>query len=120
MTEIVRIATMTIQNIVDAFGLHVLCSEDKLEQDVQGGYASDMLSCVMAGAQRGNVWVTLLTHLNVVAVAVLLEIPLIIVTENSPVEAAVLKKGEEEGIVMARTPENTYAIVGKLYELGVR
>ena len=111
---------MTIRGIAKALSLTVLCAESGLDREVDGGYASDMLSCVMAGAQKGNVWVTLLTHLNVIAVAVLLEIPAIVISENSPVDGSVLKKAEEEGITLLRTPENTYTVVGKLYALGIR
>ena len=111
---------MTIRGIADALSLTVLCGEEGLDREVEGGYASDMLSCVMAGAEKGNVWVTLLTHLNVIAVAVLLEIPAIVISENSSVDEAVLKKAEDEGITLLRTPEDTYTVVGKLYALGIR
>ncbi len=111
---------MTIRQIAQALSLNVLCAEANLDCPIQGGYASDMLSCVMAGAQKGNIWVTLLTHLNVIAVAVLLEIPAVVISEASPVDDTVLKKAEEEGIVLLQTPENTYSVVGKLYELGIR
>ncbi len=111
---------MTIRGIVEALSLTVLCATDRLDRDVEGGYASDMLSCVMAGAKKDNIWVTLLTHLNVIAVAVLLEIPAIVITENSPVDESVLKKADDEGITLLRTPEDTYTVVGKLYALGIR
>jgi serine kinase of HPr protein (carbohydrate metabolism regulator) len=111
---------MTIAAIVEALSLEVLCAERHLGREIQGGYASDMLSCVMAGAQKDNIWVTLLTHLNVIAVAVLLEIPAVIVTENSPVEDNVLKKAEDEGVVLLHTAEDNYHVVGKLYELGIK
>jgi serine kinase of HPr protein (carbohydrate metabolism regulator) len=111
---------MTIATIAEALSLEVLCSERNLGCEIDGGYASDMLSCVMAGAQKDNIWVTLLTHLNVIAVAVLLEIPAVVITENSPVEETVLKKAEDEGVVLLHTAEDNYAVVGKLYELGVK
>ena len=111
---------MTIREITEQLPLTVLCSEDRLDQEIEGGYASDMLSCVMAGAQKGDVWVTLLTHLNVIAVAVLLEIPAIIVTERAPVEPPVLEKAKNEGVVLLHTENDTYAMVGKLYALGIR
>ncbi len=111
---------MKIRCIAEALSLRVLCAERNLEQEIHGGYASDMLSCVMAGAKKGNIWVTLLTHLNVIAVAVLLEIPAVVITENSPVDASVLHKAEEEGIVLLHTTEATYDVAGKLYELGIR
>ncbi len=111
---------MTIREITEQLPLTVLCSENNLDQDIEGGYASDMLSCVMAGAQKGNVWVTLLTHLNVIAVAVLLEVPAIIVTEGAPIEPPVLEKAEREGVVLLHTNDATFTMVGKLYALGIQ
>ncbi len=111
---------MTIREIAAALTLEVLCAERNLDQPILGGYASDMLSCVMAGAKKDAIWVTLLTHLNVIAVAVLLEIPAVIVSEHAPVDAAVRQKAEAEGIVLLHSAENTFTLVGKLYALGVR
>lgn len=111
---------ITIRHIAEALSLRVLCAPHNLDREVRGGYASDMLSCVMAGAQKDNVWVTLLTHLNVIAVAVLLEIPVVIITENSTVDATVIQKAEEEDVVLLHSTEDSYRVVGKLYELGIR
>ncbi|PIE34164.1 serine kinase [candidate division KSB3 bacterium] len=111
---------MTVREIQKALSLSIVCSGQTLDIEIDGGYASDMLSCVMAGAQQGNIWVTLLTHLNVIAVAVLLEIPAIIITENAPLAPEALAKAEDEGIVILQASEDTYTIVGKLYALGVK
>ncbi len=111
---------MTIRQIAEALSLEVLCSEHKIDEEIAGGYASDMLSCVMAGAQKGNIWVTLLTHLNVIAVAVLLEVPAVIISEHASIAPPVLQKAADEGIVLLHSIENTYTVVGKLYELGVK
>ena len=69
-----------------------------------GGYTSDLLSCAMAGAAKGNLWVTLQGHLNVVAVASLNELAGVIVTEGKPVTAETAGKAEEEGVVLLQTP----------------
>ncbi len=111
---------MTIRDIQEALSLSIVCAHPALDRDITGGYASDMLSCVMAGAREGNIWVTLLTHLNVIAVAVLLDIPAIIVTEGAPLASEAIGKAEEEGIVVLQSAEDTYTVVGKLYELGIK
>jgi len=64
---------MIVQDLVAKLGLQVH-SPGNVEREVTGGYASDLLSCVMAGAKAGNVWVTLQAHPNVVAVASLLDL----------------------------------------------
>ena len=63
---------MTLKNIIDKLDLKVLTTSQTLDAITpQGGYASDLLSCVVAGAQPGNLWITLQAHMNVVAVAAL-------------------------------------------------
>ena len=64
---------MTVQDIIKQLNLSIVTGAD-LDRPVTGGYASDLLSCVMAGAKTGNVWITLQAHPNVVAVASLLEL----------------------------------------------
>jgi DRTGG domain-containing protein len=112
---------MTLQEIITGLNLTPLTSpRDFNAIQPQGGYASDLLSCVMAGAQPQNIWVTLQAHMNVVAVAVLKEVAAVIITENAKPEADVLEKANQQGIVLLSTPESNYEIVGKLWELGIR
>lgn len=111
---------MKLMDIVDTLGLTVSAGRRGLDADVTGGYTSDLLSCAMAGAANGNLWVTLQGHLNVVAVASLNELAGVIVTEGKPVFPEALSKAEDEGIPILTTTLTTYEVVGRLWELGVR
>ena len=74
----------------------------------------------MARAQAGNVWVTLQAHPNIVAVASLLNLAGIIITEGVEVDETTRTKAEEEGVPLLTTPWTTFTVVSKLAELGVR
>lgn len=111
---------MTLQRIMEELSLSVQAAGDKLDTEVTAGYASDLLSCVMAKARQGNVWVTLQSHLNIVAVASLLQLAGIIVTEGMSPDAATLKKANEEGIPILTTSQTTFTVVGRLAELGIQ
>jgi hypothetical protein len=111
---------MKLSEIVSALELRVAAGEGRLETEVTGGYTSDLLSCAMAGAGKGNLWVTLQGHLNVVAVASLNELAAVIVTEGKPVSADTAGKAEEEGVVLLQTPLSSYQVVGRLWDLGVK
>lgn len=111
---------MNLKAIVEALGLHVAAGAEHLETEVTGGYTSDLLSCAMAGASKGNVWVTLQGHLNVVAVASLNELAAVIVTEGKPIAAETASKAEEEGVALLQTPFSSYQVVGRLWELGIK
>lgn len=111
---------MTLSEIADKLSLSVQTASEKLDVEVTGGYASDLLSCVMAKARKGNVWVTLQSHLNIVAVATLLELAGIIVTEGASLDANTLQKADEEGVPILTTSHTTFTIVGKLTQLGIQ
>lgn len=112
---------MNLQQIIENLKLNVLTENNDFSSIVPtSGYASDLLSCVMAGAARGGLWVTLQAHTNIVAVAALLELSAIIITENAAPDEATINKAREEGIVLLSAKESTFYIVGKLWEMGIR
>ncbi len=110
---------MTLQDLVSSLHFDVLSGADKLEREVSGGYVADLLSCVMAGAESGNVWVTLQTHSNIIAVAALAELSGIIVAEGAAVPPDTLAKAAEQGMVVLSSPLPVYQTVAQLVSLGV-
>ena len=110
---------MKLGEIADQLALEVQTAKHQLSTEVTGGYASDLLSCVMAKAQTGNIWITLQGHPNVVAVASLLNLAGVVITEGMAPDTATLQKAEEEEIPIMTTPLTAYTVAGKLYELGV-
>ena len=111
---------MKLAELCQKLSLEAQTQAGKLDQEVTGGYASDLLSCVMAKAQAGNVWITIQSHSNIVAVASLLNLAGIIIAEGAQPEAATIEKAERENVVLLTTPLTTYVVSGKLFELGVR
>ena len=110
---------MTLEELSRKLSLEVRTAAEKLSTEVTGGYAADLLSCAMAKAQEGNVWVTLQSHPNIVAVASLLNLAGIIITEGMTPDATTVEKAEKEGIPILTTELTTFTVVGRLFELGV-
>jgi hypothetical protein len=112
---------MTLQEIIATLNLTVLTvPRDFSTVKPQGGYASDLLSCVMAGAQPDNVWVTLQAHMNVVAVASLREVAAVIITENAQPEPDVIAKANDQNVTLLSTSAPSYEVAGRLWEMGIR
>lgn len=88
-------------------------------QEVDGGYCGDLLSDCIANAEEGSVWVTVQSHPNVVAVASLVGIPCIVVTNNQEVQRETLEKAKEQGVTILRTPLSSFEAVAILSQLGV-
>jgi hypothetical protein len=111
---------MNLQQIIENLNLTVLTEPRDFESiHPDGGYTSDLLSCVMAGAKGNYLWITLQAHLNIVAVAALLEVAAIIITENAQPDPATLAKANEQGVILLSTVKTTYEIDGKLWEMGI-
>jgi DRTGG domain len=113
---------MNLQEVINHLGLEILTTKNRDFSAVkpQSGYISDLLSCVMAGANPQSIWVTLQAHINIVAVGALKEVAAIIITEGARPEDSTLQKAEEEGITLLATPLPSFQVVGKLWELGLR
>ena len=106
----------------------VLEMQDKLQlkpltsmknKQVTGAYVCDLLSWVMAQGSAGMAWITVQTHLNVVAVAALKEFSCVIVPEDIEVPKATLDKAEEEGVVFFSSAQTAYGVCRSLAGLGV-
>jgi hypothetical protein len=112
---------MNLQQIIDQLNLTVLTESHNFAGITPtGGYSSDLLSCVMAGAKKGHLWITLQAHLNIVAVAALNEVAAIIITEDAQPDAASIAKANQQGVVLLSTPRATYEVNGMLWESGIR
>ena len=106
---------MTVLQLVDELGLKVFSGRNGLHKIVDGGYVSDLLSDVMGNAREGQVWITLQTHKNVMAVASLKDLPAVILVKGLQPDADTLAQSESEGLPILGTSEQTFEIAGKLF-----
>lgn len=112
---------MTLQDIIDHLGLTLITEPKDFSIIVpSSGYSSDLLSCVMAGAKHQGVWLTLQSHVNIVAVAALLELSAVIITEGAAPDEATVAKANEQGVTLLSTPLPTYEVAGKLWKIGLQ
>lgn len=108
---------MNLHVMAETLELTTLVAPRDSEREVTGGYASDLLSCVIAGARAGNIWVTVQTHSNIIAVASLTDLAGIIISEIPDVEhidKMTIEKATEEGVALYTSPLNTFAIITRL------
>jgi predicted transcriptional regulator len=104
-------------DIVKALNLRIYSGKKYLDKDVIGGYVSDLLSDVMGNAREGQIWITLQTHKNIMAVASLKDLPAIILVKGLIPDEETLLKSEEEELPILGTELDTFTICGRLYEL---
>lgn len=110
---------MKVKDLVAQTGFVCLNPDAVLEKEISSGYVGDLLSWVMANAKDGCAWVTIQTHVNIVAVATLLEMTCIIIPEGAEIEQATLARAKLEHLPILETKLSAYEVCRVLAQAGV-
>lgn len=108
-----------IAELAEKLDLKQLTGAKDLSGDVKDGCVCDLLSWVMARGEEGMAWITVQTHLNVVAVACLHDFACVIIPENIEVPQATIEKANEEGMVLFSSGKTAYALCCEMCGLGI-
>jgi hypothetical protein len=111
---------MKIKDLINICELEVLTEVYEPDREVTNGYTSDLLSDVIANTEKDDIWITMQTHLNIIAVASLKELTAILIVMGREVDNDALDKAKEEKILILRTNLTAYQISGKIYESGIK
>ena len=106
---------MKVGEILKRLELSAATGETGLDREAGAGYCGDLLSDVMANSKKGALWLTIQSHQNIVAVAVLREIAAIILVNGSLPDDETKRKADEEGIPILVTPLHAYKMAGEIY-----
>lgn len=105
---------MTVAEITNALSLKPL-SLPEPERCVNGVYIGDLLSWVMGKAQSDNAWITIMSNINVIAVASLSDVSCIILSEGVTLDDEIIRVALEKGINVLSSQNSTYEVATKLY-----
>lgn len=97
-----------LESLAKETGLKHICGS--LNKEICGSYAGDLLSWVMSHAQYGDVWITIMSNINVVAVASLTECACVIMAEGVTPDEDVLKVAEEKDITIFSDSRSTFEL----------
>lgn len=108
---------MNLCELAKALNLKVFCSKEYLDKEFEGVYVSDLLSDVLGNAKPNQIWITLQTHKNIVAIAQLKQLSAVILVKGLEPNENTVKKAEEEIIILLGSEKETFDLVGELTEL---
>ncbi|MBN1541653.1 serine kinase [candidate division KSB1 bacterium] len=111
---------MQLAQIAQEIGLNLLTVEPIPDRKICRACCSDVLSDVMARAEKGCLWITHQTNENVLAISFFKELAAVIFAENLRPDSEVVKKANEKAIVLFTCAKSAFDIAGLLYERGLR
>ncbi len=104
---------MKVKELSEKLDYEIVTAGD-MNEDITGCYIGDLLSWVMGHASPGNLWITIMSNVNVIAVAVLTEVSCIVLAENVRLDDLALKKAIDQGVCILRTKESAYEAAVKI------
>lgn len=107
---------MTVESLAKELGAKML-SLPCPDRVPDGAYCSDLLSWVMGHAKADNVWVTIMTNKNVLAVASLIDVSVVIICESAEVNEEFLSTAKDKEINVLRSALDSYTVCARLSRL---
>ena len=107
---------MKIRELAEKMDLAPLSLPDG-DREVEGFYAGDLLSWVMGRANAGNVWFTIMSNVNVLAVASLVDLSAVVLAEGVTLSEKDIASAEEKGINVFTSGKSTYELCALAGEL---
>ena len=109
---------MTVKELAARCGFDTIALPDP-DREIVGAYVGDLLSWVMGRASADNAWITIMSNVNVVAVASLSDVSCVILAEGVTPEASVIAAAESKGINMLRSGAPIYEVTKMLSDIPI-
>ena len=107
---------MTVEAFAEKAELTVLRMPEP-EREVAGAYVGDLLSWVMGRAKSDNAWITIMSNVNIVAVATLADTSCIILAEGVIPDTDVLDTASAKGVNLLGSELSAFEIANKITDL---
>lgn len=104
---------MTVKELAEKYSFEVLALPDP-EREIEGGYIGDLLSWVMGRAEASNLWLTIMTNMNIAAVAQLSDVAAVLICEGARPDENVIATANEKGVNILLTEGTAYNTVVKI------
>lgn len=106
---------MTVGSFAEKYGLEVIVPAEP-EREITGGYVGDLLSWVMGRASAGDAWITIMSNINIAAVAALTDVACVILAEGVTADEKVVSVAKDKGINLLYSRCTSFELAGMLAE----
>lgn len=106
---------MIVKELAEKLNLKIAAGEKGLDREIRDGYCGDLLSDVMGKSPENCIWMTVQTHQNIVAVAVLKEMAAIVITGGHTPDKETQEKANIEGIPVLLWEGTSFELAGMIY-----
>ena len=106
---------MNVAELNKSLSLKPFSGETGMDRHIRGGYVSDLLSDVMGRIKDGYLWITMQSHMNIIAIAALRDLPAVLIVNGTTPAQEVIQKARDEGIALLGTSLTAFEAAGLIY-----
>ncbi len=110
---------MKVKELGERLGLELAAGEGGMEKDVFGCYIGDLMSLAMSKLSENNVWLTIQTNVNIVAISVLCESSCVIICDGQHPDENAISRANSEDVPLFVTEKSAYELASCLSQLGI-
>ncbi len=107
---------MTVSALTKTADFKTVCLPSP-DREINGVYIGDLLSWVMGKAEADNIWITIMSNINITAVATLADVSCVLLAEGVVLENDVLDVANAKGINILSTNLQAYEAAIKISEI---
>ena len=107
---------MTVKELVDRQIFRVVNLGEELDREVTKVFCCDLLSIAMGIAPADGAWVTVMGHVNTIAVATLADVSCVIMAEEVSLDEVARARAKEQGVTVLATEEPVFEAALKVYQ----
>ena len=110
---------MTVKQLASALSLKFLTQPDDAQaaREISGVYVGDLLSRAMSRVESDSLWITIMSNVNVIAVATLADVACILLAEGVTLAPDVRQTAEQKGINVYSSSKTAYELAACLADL---
>lgn len=110
---------MKVSELAEKIKCKIYCGLQGEENEIVGCYIGDLLSLAMSRIEKGNIWITIQTNINIAAVATLTEAGGILLCDGFIPDKNTAERANNEGIPILTSSLSAYELAGKIMECGI-
>ena len=111
---------MKLADIKETLRAQVFVGQDKLDQPVKNGCASDLMSDMLTGPTNGSVLLTGLNNIQVIRTSVIAGVVAVILIRDKKPTPEIVSLAREHGLPVLSTPFTMFSSCGRLFSKGLR
>lgn len=111
---------MKLSEVKEILNAEIIIGDDKMDTEIAGGAASDLMSDLLRNPREGALLLTGLTNIQAIRTSVIAGMAAIVFVRAKKPDPEIISYAKEQEIPILSSPYSMYGSCGRLYSKGLK